>query len=50
MIWLCSSHDLNDKLTHILVNNDIEKWPEIVEQFHINLDDLYNNNNSLMTR
>ena len=50
MIWLCSSHDLNDKLTHLLVNNDIEKWPEIVEQFHINLDDLYNNNNSLMTR
>ena len=50
MLWLCSSHDLSDKLIYLLINNDIEKWPEIVQEFNINLEELYNNNNSMNTR
>ena len=50
MLWLCSSHDLSDKLICLLINNDIEKWPEIVQEFNINLEELYNNNNSMNTR
>ena len=48
MMWLSSSHNLSDKLINLLINDEIEKWPEIIQQFNINLEELYNNNNNLV--
>ena len=50
MIYSCTSNELSDKMLNQLVNNEIENWPKIIQDFNINLEDMYNSNNSILNR